>query len=474
MSSTLRHKILAGLGLGPLVLFLLVSIWPYEDEARTEPSRSNAHATGANQAALKRVQERTLRESQFGIDPVKIQAPLAPPPEASRSAIDLPERGPSLPEGYTIAEHLGSMQRAPLTVSAQIKATPNPEWLDPAIGIGSILAQPLSPDREEIFAALRLAPGADVGQVGVSLSRLGATVEGASGDYLRILVPPRQTQIQAIAELPNVLGLGAFPPELKLDTHFAANIRSMSASHSTPVFITLMGDDSHGGLKQALTTLGVTVGDYDPSLRSYTANLPTSALDDVASADYVLRIDPIAVVSATHDSAVPVMGVDGLRTYSFANRSFAGLTGKGIAVGVLDTGLNTRHMDIGLGRGSVCGTNFVVGEDWDLMTDVGQHGTHVFGTIAGSGRADPLYAGMAPNLSHLRFGKVLAAQGAGSEDDIRRGMDFLARKSSCRQSEAAVKPMIVNMSLGKGTVTSSGRGIGERKLDSIVYSHEQA
>ena len=104
------------------------------------------------------------------------------------------------------------------------------------------------------------------------------------------------------------------------------------------------------------------------------------------------------------------------------------------------------------------------------------HGTHVFGTVAGAGRTDPVLAGMAPSLSHLRFGKVLSAYGSGSGDDINRGMDYLSRPTGCTwqgTTSDAVKPLIVNMSLSATSLAFSGRGVGERKLDSVVHAHSQ-
>ena len=214
-----------------------------------------------------------------------------------------------------------------------------------------------------------------------------------------------------------------------------------------------MASDSAGEWRQALSGLGVVVGAYDGDLRSYTANLPAAALAQVVAADFVMAVELVPVVTANHDSAVPVMGVDGFRNYDSAMQEFSGITGSGIAVGVLDTGLNTSHVDIAHGRASICGANFVADEDWDLWVDLRGHRTHVFGTIVGAGRVDPVLAGMAPSLSHLRFGKVLSAYGYGSGDDIRRGMDYLSRPSSCSWQGTisnAVKPLIVNMSLGEG------------------------
>ena len=455
-------------GLAILVAVSLLTVLAFLWLLRPNPQIEESAHTSAD--VLDRVAERTLRESQVGTDPIKIQAP--PYPARPEFEPEKPEL--VLPQDYVLAEHQGAMQRAPLTRPADIETAPNPNWLNAATGIDAILDLPRRREKDQVSAVLRLAPGVAVDAIDKSLADLGASIQGTSSEFLRIGVTPNRALLQAIADLPGVLGLGTLPAEAKLSASFAEALQSSPASSITPVFITLMHDDASGRSRQALTELGVTVGDYDADLRSYTANLPAHAFPAVAAADFVMRIEPVTMMKATHASAVPVMGVDGLRRYDYAGETFAGLTGRGMAVGVLDTGLNLSHPDITRGRSSICGANFVDGETWDLWTDLDGHGTHVFGTIAGAGRLDPLFAGMAPNLSHLRFGKVLHSSGYGSGDDIRRGMDYLSRPSTCPGIQAhSVKPLIVNMSLGESTVESSGRALGERKLDAVVYSRGQ-
>ncbi|MCI3930472.1 S8 family serine peptidase [Streptomyces sp. AN091965] len=112
----------------------------------------------------------------------------------------------------------------------------------------------------------------------------------------------------------------------------------------------------------------------------------------------------------------------------------AGLTGKGVKVAVLDTGVDATHPDL---KGRVGATkSFVPGEE---VADRGGHGTHVTSTVGGSGAAsDGKEKGVAPG-AELAVGKVLSDDGFGSESQIVAGMEWAARDVDAR---------IVSLSLG--------------------------
>ena len=447
------------------------------------PVRESGYRAAEETEALERTVQRTLRESRMEAE--TRTSPVATADEVAGRPI-LPTAAPSgccagideLPDGYSLGEYRGSMRRFPRTSLGVPELAPNPDWLEapPTTVTDSLLRQAAHFDRDFTFAVLRVLPGADTQAMNRLLLPLNAEIVGNSGEFIRVLVPAEQRRLEAIAELPGVLGIGAVPPELKADEAFVREVLSRPAGQAMPVFVSLMAPDPAGEWRERLTELGVVVGAWDADLHSYTANMPRGVLERLLSADFVLSVEPVPVVQSNHATAVPVMGVDGLRSYDIDRGDFTGVTGQGIAVGVLDTGLNVNHKDIAYGRDSVCGENFVPDESWDLWLDLGLHGTHVFGTIAGAGRTNPLLAGMAPELSHLRFGKILSARGSGSGDDIRRGMDYLARPSSCSWQGTIpdpVKPLIVNMSLSATSLTFSGRGVGERKLDSVVHAYSQ-
>ncbi|WP_405917201.1 S8 family serine peptidase [Streptomyces sp. NBC_00728] len=112
----------------------------------------------------------------------------------------------------------------------------------------------------------------------------------------------------------------------------------------------------------------------------------------------------------------------------------AGLTGKGVTVAVLDTGVDTSHPDL---AGRVTQTrSFIDGQE---VADRNGHGTHVTSTIGGDGAAsDGKEKGVAPEAT-LAVGKVLSDEGSGSESQIIAGMEWAARD---------VHAKVISMSLG--------------------------
>ncbi len=110
------------------------------------------------------------------------------------------------------------------------------------------------------------------------------------------------------------------------------------------------------------------------------------------------------------------------------------VTGKGVRVAVLDTGIDSGHPDVS--GNVVASRSFVLGESVD---DINGHGTHCAGTIAGSRtlQSTPQY-GVAPDVE-LVIAKVLSNGGFGRQRDILRGMLWAAQQGA----------QVISMSLGR-------------------------
>jgi subtilisin family serine protease len=111
----------------------------------------------------------------------------------------------------------------------------------------------------------------------------------------------------------------------------------------------------------------------------------------------------------------------------------AGLTGEGVKVAVLDTGVDQTHPD--LADREIAEANFSDAPD---NVDNAGHGTHVASIVAGTGaKSGGKYRGIASGASILD-GKVLNDFGGGTESGIIAGMEWAGQQGAD----------IANMSLG--------------------------
>ncbi|MFB9908564.1 S8 family serine peptidase [Allokutzneria oryzae] len=113
----------------------------------------------------------------------------------------------------------------------------------------------------------------------------------------------------------------------------------------------------------------------------------------------------------------------------------SGLTGKGVTVGVLDSGIKADHPEL---AGKVVEAKDFTGTRPDAGDDLG-HGTHVAGIIAGGGQR---YRGVAPDVT-LVSGKVCVDFGC-PDSAVIAGMEWIAPKAK-----------VVNLSLGGGATNGT-------------------
>ncbi len=122
-----------------------------------------------------------------------------------------------------------------------------------------------------------------------------------------------------------------------------------------------------------------------------------------------------------------------------------GVTGKNVTIGIIDTGIDYNHPDLGNGFGpsfKVVGGYDFVNNDNDPIDDHG-HGTHVAGIAAGNGTD---FKGVAPDANLVAY-KVLGSGGWGYDSWIIAAIERSADPDQNPDTDDALD--VVSMSLGR-------------------------
>ncbi|XKE51404.1 S8 family peptidase [Sutcliffiella horikoshii] len=128
-----------------------------------------------------------------------------------------------------------------------------------------------------------------------------------------------------------------------------------------------------------------------------------------------------------------------------------GVTGSGVKVAVLDTGIDASHEDLNV----VGGASFV-SEEPDALTDGNGHGTHVAGTIAAVNNNTGVL-GVAYDVD-LYAVKVLSGAGSGTLAGIAQGIEWAIDNDMD----------VINMSLGGSTGSSTLKQASDNAYNSGI------
>ena len=126
-----------------------------------------------------------------------------------------------------------------------------------------------------------------------------------------------------------------------------------------------------------------------------------------------------------------------------------GVDGTGMYVGVIDTGVDYNHPDLGGGFGS--GYKVVAGYDFGNVDsnpmDCNGHGTHVSGIIA----ADGTVKGVAPKAK-IVFGKIVeGCEGSAWSSTIAKAFDYMADPDNVDGGPEGTHPPVVSINMSFGS-----------------------
>lgn len=140
-------------------------------------------------------------------------------------------------------------------------------------------------------------------------------------------------------------------------------------------------------------------------------------------------------------------------------------TGKGVIVGLVDTGVDLSHPDL---AGQVLASTNCIGSAGDPASCKGSgqddngHGTHVAGIIDALTNNGIGVASVAPNAK-LVVAKALDSSGAGDDADVEAGIEWVVNHGA----------KVVNLSLGDASILpglSGSGGISQSLSDGITYA----
>ena len=235
----------------------------------------------------------------------------------------------------------------------------------------------------------------------------------------------------ALAGLSHV---GAFP--LPKSDHFVSQTAAAHPAHAwSSVIVQWKGSRTKAHLRR-LRALGMREDRPLHLIGADAMRLPSSNLVRLAALPFVKHLSADLTCRKSDEYTVGATGADVAFTQG-------GLTGTGVTVAVLDSGVQSERADV-QGR-TVAAVNFAGGAD--TTADLCGHGTHVAGIIAGDGTASTgpaffrTFYGIARQTSLVNV-RVLDGTGQGTVSAVIQGIGWAV----AHKSDYGIR--VMNLSLG--------------------------
>lgn len=240
-----------------------------------------------------------------------------------------------------------------------------------------------------------------------------------------------------VKALKNKIGVSVVLMSLILAVSFSGFVVSFVSADSAKVEV-FVGFTNENQASRAVVNVGGRVIQTYTLIPALLAVVPQNALVSLQRNPNVRYVELNAEVFAL-DQTVP-WGIDrvfGDESYPFP--TWTSSTGSGVAVAVLDTGIEETHEDLTVAGG----VNTIDDTDWGA--DGNGHGTHVAGTVAALDNALGV-VGVAPDVS-LYAVKVLDDSGSGTVASVVAGIEWSVNNGM----------NIISMSLGSSSDSQTMR-----------------